>query len=572
MEETVDNGTTRPWHGEYGPDIDAAFPGSRHPNLTALVRSAARAWGERPAFSMCLDNGLGATLDFASVDRLSDRFAAYLEHELGIEPGARVAIQTPNALGYPVCAFGVLKAGAVLVNVNPLYTAPEMRSQLSDSGARVLVIADLFADKLEEGLSGTDVRHVVTLSLADFFPALTGTLVRTVLRYVKRLVPRPTAPVTPLSVALQRVAKGPAPTGAGERARSGDVALLQYTGGTTGIAKGAELTHGNLLANIAQIRTVAADALRPGEDVVLTALPLYHIFAFTFNLLTFHDCGCHNVLCPSPRPPSNLKRAFAKYPITKFSGVNALFQGLLREDWFQADPPRSIDLTIAGGTALNPQIAEQWRSLVGSPICEGYGLSETSPVVCVNPPAGEVRVGTIGVPLPGTDVRLLDEFGQPVADGEAGELAVRGPQVMRGYWQRPGETRAVMADGWFRTGDVARTDERGYFRIVDRRKDMIDVNGFNVYPNEVEACLDNHPDIEESAVIGRRNDDGSERVCAFVVTRNLDLAAEDVIAWARRSLTAYKVPREIIFRDELPKTPVGKILRKDLRADTGAGR
>ncbi len=558
-----------PWLREYGPGVDPDFQPLPDHNLADLVRRCAREHGTRPAFTICLDNGLDASVDFDRVDRESDRFAAYLRYRLGIQPGERVAVQTPNCLSYPVCAFGVFKAGAVLVNVNPLYTAPEMNRQLLDSGARALVIIDMFTDKLTEALQGTNVEHVVTLSVADLFPAAKGLLVKTVLRYVKRLVPTPPRAVTPLTKApaegdgdVQRLLAD-----AGTQRAPDDTAALQYTGGTTGAAKGADLTHANLLANVSQILAIAGPVLRQRDDVVLTALPLYHIFAFTFNLLTFYATGCRNVLCPSPRPPSNLRKAFEKYPITKFSAVNALFNGLLREDWFRANPPRSIDLSIAGGTALHTRVAEEWRKVVGSTICEGYGLSETSPVVSVNPPAGEVRLGTIGVPVPGTRVRLVDDAGHDTAPGEPGELAVQGPQIMRGYWNRPQETRDAMPDGWFLTGDIACIDERGYLRIVDRKKDMIDVSGFNVYPNEVEDCLTKHPGIDEAAVIGVRQPDGVERVRAYVVSRDPELTEEDIIAWARKSLTGYKVPREIVFRDELPKSPVGKILRKDLRDD-----
>jgi long-chain acyl-CoA synthetase len=562
-----------PWLTEYGPGVDPEFRPLDAPNLAELVRRCSQQHARLPAFTLCLDSGLDASIDFQRVDRESDRFAAYLRYRLGVRPGDRVAVQTPNCLSYPVCAFGVFKAGAVLVNVNPLYTAPEMQRQLRDSGARVLVIIDMFTDKLADALPQTAVEHVVTLSVADFFPAPKALLVRAVLRYVKRLVPKPRQAVTPLRAALAAGSADVPRLLADQEIRRApeDTAALQYTGGTTGAAKGAELTHANLLANLSQILAIAGPRLRPREDIVLTALPLYHIFAFTFNLLTFYTTGCRNVLCPSPRPPSNLRKAFEKYPITKFSAVNALFNGLLREDWFRARPPRTIDLSIAGGTALHTRVAEEWQSVVGTPICEGYGLSETSPVVAVNPPAGEVRLGTIGVPVPGTEVKLVDDEGAEVAPGEPGELAVRGPQVMRGYWQRPEETRSAMPDGWFLTGDIACVDARGYLRIVDRKKDMIDVNGFNVYPNEIEDCLASHPDIDEAAVIGIRQPDGGEQVRAYVVSHNPELGADDVIAWARKSLTNYKVPKDIVFRDELPKSPVGKILRKDLREDAGRG-
>ncbi|PWG61158.1 long-chain-fatty-acid--CoA ligase [Spiribacter halobius] len=541
---------------------DEPFRPRAEASLDELVRGTAQRYSRAPAFSVCLDNGLTGTLDFATVDRLADAFAAWLQHDAGIRPGDRVAVQTPNCLGYPVAAFGILRAGAVLVNVNPLYTAPEMRHQLTDAGARVLVIIDLFADKLAEALEGTAVERVVTLGIADLMPPPRRWLVHAVLRHVRRERPPQPAGAAPFRQALRRGARYPLQT---VSLTPQDLALLQYTGGTTGVARGAALTHGNLLANLAQVDTVAGPAIRRGEDVVLTALPLYHIFAFTFNLLVFFAAGCHNVLCPSPRPPSKLRRAFERFAVTKFSGVNALFQGLLREPWFRASPPTSIDLSIAGGTALHPQVATEWHSLVGSPICEGYGLSETSPVVTVNPPRGEVRLGTIGLPLPGTEVRLVGDDGTEAAPGRPGELLVRGPQVMQGYWQRPQETAQALEDGWLHTGDIAVLDERGYLRIVDRRKDMIDVSGFNVFPAEVENVLLTHPRVLEAAVVGQPAMEGGEQVVAYIVADGNDLEPDALREWCRHSLTAYKVPRRIQFLPELPKTPVGKVLRRALR-------
>ncbi|WP_435104504.1 AMP-binding protein [Arhodomonas sp. AD133] len=564
----------QPWRNEYGEGVPTTFQPLPDANLAGLVRRSAREHGNATAFTVCLDNGMSADLSYDEVDQASDAFAAWLRDEAGIRDGDRVALQTPNCLAFPVCAFGIFKAAAVLVNVNPLYTAHEMNHQLRDSGARVLVIIDMFADKLTEALTQTGVERVVTLSVADFFPWVKGTLVRTVLKHLRREIPTPPMTVTPLAEAVARGRRsGRALRLAGDPARSSDdTAVLQYTGGTTGVAKGAELTHGNLMANVSQILALAGPVLNPGRDVVLTALPLYHIFAFTFNMMAFYATGCRNILCPSPRPPSNLRKAFERFEVTKFSAVNALFQGLLREEWFRARPPRSIDMSISGGTALHRSVAEEWRQVVGSPICEGYGLSETSPVVSVNPPAGEVRLGTIGIPVPGTEIRLVDEEDNDVAPGEAGELAVRGPQVMRGYWNRPEETAEAMRGGWFHTGDVARMDERGYLAIVDRKKDMIDVSGFNVYPNEVEDVLNTHPDVNEVAVVGIADAEGNERVRAYVVSRDPALTEEAVIEWARRELTGYKVPKEVIFREELPKSPVGKILRKDLRREAAGSQ
>ena len=561
---------SRPWLAHYAPDVAGELQPLADASLVEVIQRVCREHAARTAFTICLDNGLHASLTYAEVERLSDAFAAYLASELGLEPGERVAVQMPNCLAYPVAAFGILKAGLVLVNFNPLYTAREMQSQLRDSGARTLVLIDLFGDKLADALEGTEVRHVVLAGVAEGFPWLKRTLIRTVLR-LKKQVPAPTANAGTFTDALTRggdLLAGQAYTNA--PAAPDDLAVLQYTGGTTGVAKGAMLSHANLLANMAQIQQIAGPVIRPGQETILTALPLYHIFAFSFNMMTFFLNGCHNILCPSPRPPSNLRKAFEKFPVTKFSGVNVLFHALCREEWFRSNPPR-IDLTISGGTALHESVAEEWKALVGSELCEGYGLSETSPVVAVNQPTGRIVLGSIGLPVPGTDVRILDDQGQPVPAGEPGELAVRGPQVFTGYWNRPEESEQSLRDGYFLTGDVATMDEDGFLRIVDRKKDMIDVSGFNVYPNEVEEVLDSHPDVSEVAVIGVPAEGGGEVVRAYVVRGNDGLTEQALIAYAREHLTSYKVPKEVVFRDELPKTPVGKILRKDLKADAAGG-
>ncbi|RFA31017.1 long-chain-fatty-acid--CoA ligase [Alkalilimnicola ehrlichii] len=557
---------SKPWTKEYG--VDAEFKLLPYKNLPELIRQVSQEYADNPAFSICLDNGLHAGLSFREVDELSDQFMAYLRAELGLQDGERVAIQMPNCLSYPITAFGILKANGVVVNVNPLYTASEMNKQLVDSGAKTLVIIDMFADKLNDALQGTEVRNIVTVSVANFFPTVKRTLIKTVLK-LKKQIPKCEKPATDLADALA-IGKKHLNAGKGKVSDNGNhdsLAALQYTGGTTGVAKGAELTHGNLLANIAQIDYINDDRTRPGKETVLTALPLYHIFAFTFNMLFFYRWGAHNVLSPSPRPVTNLKPCFEKFDITKFSGVNILFKGLLGEDWFRNNPPANLDITISGGTALHSAVAEEWKKVVGSEIFEGYGLSETSPVLACNPPKGEARTGTIGVPVPGTDVRIVDENDNPVPQGESGELIARGPQVMRGYANKPDENASALRGGWFRTGDVAVMDERGYFRIVDRKKDMIDVSGFNVFPNEVEDALSKHQDVVEVAVIGVPNDSGSETVRAYVTSSNPNLTAEEVIEFARQHLTAYKVPKEVVFKDELPKTPVGKILRKELRKE-----
>jgi len=558
---------SRPWKDEYGPGVSSEMVDLPYKNMSEMVHHACVEYAGKTAFTICLDNGMSASLKYHEVDALSDQFAAYLRHELKLDADDRVAIQLPNCLSYPVAAFGILKAGCVLVNVNPLYTAAEMNHQLKDSGAKVLVIIDMFADKLAQALQGTQVEKVLLVSIAEFFPILKGALIKTVLK-LKKQIPEPTRPGESFANALAIGKRLVSANGTAriERTRD-DLAVLQYTGGTTGVAKGAMLTHGNILANLAQTVTMTGSALRPGEEVVLTPLPLYHIFAFTFNLLTFFHAGGHNILIPSPRPVSNLRKAFEKFQITRMSGVNILFAGLLKEDWFRQNPPRHLDLAVSGGTALAAATAEEWQKVVGGKIIEGYGLSETSPALCVNPTMGENRIGTIGIPYPSTEIRIVDENDNPVPPGEAGELVARGPQVFKGYLNRPDETEKALRGGWFHTGDIATMDERGYFRIVDRKKDMIDVSGFNVFPNEVEDCIARIPSITEVAVIGVPQPTGGERVRAYVVSTDPKLTEEDVIKHCRELLTAYKVPKEVIFRQELPKTPVGKILRKDLREE-----
>jgi long-chain acyl-CoA synthetase len=532
-----------------------------------MVRHASREYADRVAFTQVMPNGMNGRLRYREVDRHSDHFAAYLREVLGLRPGDRVAVQMPNCLAYPVVAFGVLKAGCVLVNTNPLYTAPEMVHQFNDAGARVLVIVDLFADRLRDALPRTGIETVVTVRVTEFFPALVAGIIRGVQRYWNRDLPPVQVPHTPFSQAL--AAGRAAPQGGVEGYTAADgpgtLAALQYTGGTTGVSKGAMLTHGNLLANTEQVLAAAGDFLRPGRETVLTALPLYHIFAFTANLLVFYRSGGHDVLVPSPRPPSNLKRAFENYPITWMTGVNTLFQALLNESWFTEYPPRHLRAAISGGMALHESVGRRWQEVTGTPVAEGYGLTETSPVLTVNR-LERLKHGSMGLPAAGTEIRLLDDEGRPVPAGTPGELAARGPQVMPGYWNRPEETARVLSpDGWLRTGDVAVRDEEGFFRIVDRKKDMILVSGFNVYPNEVEEVLTSHPAIREAAVVGVPDEHSGEAVRAYVAASDPALTADEVIRHCRASLAAYKVPRQVEFRDDLPKSPVGKILRRELR-------
>jgi long-chain acyl-CoA synthetase len=560
----------RPWTRFYHPLTAPDVESSRWPHLAAAVREAAATYSDRTAFTLSLPNGSQGGLTFSEVDRLSDQFAVYLREVAGFKAGDRIALQMPNCLAYPIAVFGTLKAGLVMVNTNPLYTVPEMVHQFADSGAVGLVVIDLFATKVQEALPKTSIKTVVIVSIADLLPALRRLLVRAVQKYVKKMVPPiPFAHTTFTNALAQgagRITSGADPLVYASSLNANSIAALQYTGGTTGVAKGAVLTHGNLGANIVQSLEMWKPLLRFGEEVILTVLPLYHIFAFTANLMLFFISGGRNVLVPSPRPLSNLKLPMTAEPITWFTGVNTLFAGLMHEPWFQQQPAWKLRGTIAGGMALAPVIGDRWEEMTRTPIFQGYGLTETSPVATLNPFHRSKRA-SIGVPLPGTDVRLVGESGADVPHGEPGELWIKGPQVMEGYWQRPDESARALHDGWLASGDVATIDDDGYVFIVDRKKDMILVSGFNVYPNEVEAVLATHSSVGDVAVVGVPDDECGEIVVAYVVRKDPALTAETLRAHCQQSLTQYKVPKRFVFRNDLPKSPVGKVLRKDLRDD-----
>ena len=567
---------TRLWTRFYAAGTAADLPPLAQDHIARFARAHAIIHAARPAFSTVLPGGQSGTLSYAKLDRASDYFAAYLRDELKLRAGDRVAIQLPNCLAYPVAALGVFKAGCVLVNTNPLYTAAEMAYQFKDSQAKALVVLDLFTDRLAQGLAGTAVEHVVLASLTEGFRPLTGALVRFVLKYIQHKVPPCPVAFTPLRGALRlgrtRLADGGAETLQGYLAGQGadTLAALQYTGGTTGVSKGAMLSHGNLLSNVEQAYAFCCHRIIPQQELVLAPLPLYHVFAFTVNFLTFYRTGAHSLLIPSPRPVSNLKAAFAKFDITWMTGVNTLYAALLGEKWFAARPPGKLKVAIAGGAALQSAVAERWRLALGEAPTEGYGLTEASPVVCFNP-LGQGRPGCIGVPLPGTDVKLIKEDGHAAGPGEAGELCVKGPQVMQGYWGRPEDSAQVIRDGWLHTGDVAVMEHEGFLRIVDRLKDVVVVSGFKVFPNEVEDVLAKLVGVDQAAVVGAPDGEHGEQVVAFVVpTRGASLTVAGVREHCRQSLTNYKVPKLVVFKTDLPKTNIGKILRKDLRAEAAA--
>ena len=558
----------RPWLAHYPSDVDPVLAPISFPHVPALVREASATYASTKAFTQVMPNGMNGSLTFRQVDALSDAFAAYLREVVGLAPGDRVAVQMPNCLSYPIVAFGVMKAGLVLVNTNPLYTAPEMVHQFTDSGAKALVIIDMFADRLPEVLPQTAIETVVTVKIAEFFPPVVAGVIRMVQKIWNRSLPKITVPHTSLQTALNqgRDRLSEAQLDAYLSGITSDsLAALQYTGGTTGVSKGAMLSHGNLVANTIQMIQMNGEYIRPGKEIVMTALPLYHIFAFTVNLLGFFHVGARNILIPTPRPPSNLKRAFENYKITWLTGVNTLFKALMIERWFAEAPPKHLRASAAGGMALHESVASRWREMTGTPIVEGYGLTESSPVLSFNPLGGLFKDGSIGIPVPSTDIQCVDDSGKPVPIGEPGELIAKGPQIMLGYWNRPDETSNTLKDGWLYTGDIAQMDADGYFTIVDRKKDLIIVSGFNVFPNEVEEQLASAPGVVEVGVIGVPSEKSGEAVHAFVVAEQPAPSEEELLAFARERLAAYKIPDSITFVEELPKSPIGKILRRELR-------
>ena len=529
-------------------------------SINDVFAASVTRFAERPAFSC-----MGRTLSYRELDRLSADFAAWLQHETDLAPGDRIAIQLPNVLQFPVAVFGALRAGLVVVNTNPLYTEREMRHQFTDSGARAIVILANMAAKLESILADTGIRHVVVTQLGDLHGFPRRPLINLAVRHVKKLVPRYHLPdALRFRDVLGRGARQSHRAVACQR---DDIAALQYTGGTTGTAKGTMLTHGNLVANMLQARAVISDVLGEGCETVIAPLPVYHIYTFTVNCLFMMETGNHSVLIPNPRDIAGFVRTLKSQPFTGFVGLNTLFNALCQREDFRALDFSELKLTISGGMALTRAVAQRWEAVTGCPVAEGYGMTETSPIVSFNPPAA-IQLGTIGKPVPGTAVKVIDPDGASLPRGEPGELCVQGPQVMKGYWNRPEDTaRTLDAQGWVRTGDIAVLQEDGYIRIVDRKKDMIIVSGFNVYPNEIEDVVAGHPEVIEVAAVGVPDDATGEAIKLFVVARGDTLDAETLRTWCKRELTAYKVPRFIEFRDELPKTNVGKVLRRRLRDD-----
>lgn len=549
----------RYWVKSYPPGVPAEIDAGEFSSLVDLFEKSIARFGERPAFY-----NMGRTLSYRELDRLSRDFAAFLQKELGLERGERVAIMMPNLLAYPIALFGALRAGLVVVNVNPLYTRRELAAQLEDSGATVIVALENLAHVVGEALPGTAVKHVVISRVGDLLPFPKSALVNFVVRHVKKMVPRYRieTPIPFPRALAEGARREPEPVTLGRD----DLAFLQYTGGTTGTAKGAMLTHGNMVANTLQAFGMLGPVLKEGEEIVVTALPLYHIFALTANCLLFVKLGGLNHLITNPRDMPAFVGELKRRPFTCMTGVNTLFNGLLNTPGFSEVDFSRLKLVVAGGMALQRSVAERWKAATGKAILEGYGLTEASPIVCANAYDVEEFTASIGLPVPSTQCSIQDDAGNLLPAGEVGELCVQGPQVMRGYWNRPEETaRVITSDGWLRTGDMASMNEQGFVRIVDRKKDMINVSGFNVYPNEVEDVVASHPGVLEVGAIGVPDERSGEAVKVVVVRRDPGLTAEALREHCRKELTGYKVPRHVEFVEELPKSNVGKILRRELR-------
>lgn len=548
----------RVWIKQYGPAVSPDISFDNIVSVSDYLDRTFTKYARQPA-ATCM----GTTLSFGELNSAVLRFASFLQNTLGLRQGDRVAIMLPNVLQFLIAELAVLRCGGVCVNTNPMYTPREMLHQLSDSGACILIVMDMFADKFLEIRNQTKIQHVVITSIADQLPIWKRIPLKIFMR-INKMVPN--YPLKSWSF-NEAIAKSDPSKFFPPKIHPEDVAILQYTGGTTGSSKGAILSHKNILANMLQIHAITKHVLNPGGETVLTALPLYHIFALSVNFLAVLADGYHMILVPKPIPIQNTIDTFRRYKISVMTGVNTLFNALNNSRAFRELAPNSLKVVVAGGMALQDHVNKTFQSITGVPITEGYGLTEASPVTHVNPINASNPVGSIGIPLPSTFAKVVDEFGEERLPGEVGELIVSGPQIMKGYWNQPEESAKVLKDGWLYTGDLARMDERGYFFIVDRKKDLIIVSGFNVYPNEIESVLAQHPKVLEAAVIGIPDKHSGEAVKAFVVARDPSLTVAEIKAYCKENLTGYKCPRTIEFRDSLPKSGVGKILRKDLRSN-----
>ncbi len=553
--------TNHIWLKSYPEGIPENINPDAYSSLVDFLQECTSKYGDLPAFE-----NMGKSVSYQELDRLSTDFAAFLQYNTSLRKGDRVAIQMPNLLQYPIVMMGIIKAGLVVVNTNPLYTAREMEHQFKDSGAKALVILENFACHLEKILSNTNLKTVVVTKIGDQLGGLKGALVNFVVKRIKKMVPAYNIPGAVMY--KEALEKGSAVKMKAVEIKNTDVAFLQYTGGTTGVAKGAVLTHRNIIANMEQISAFLYTGLKDREEVIITALPLYHVYALTVNCLSMMKIGAKNVLITNPRDMPAFMKELKKNPFTVITGVNTLYNGMLNQPEFKKLDFSRLKIVSAGAMAVQKAVAERWKHATGIPIAEGYGLSETSPVLTTNPVDGTGRLGTIGIPVPSTDIVIIDDAGKKVALDVPGEICAKGPQVMKEYWNQPKETAKVFtSDGWFKTGDIGVMDEDGYLRIVDRKKEMINVSGFKVFPNDVENTIASHEKVLEVGAIGVPDERSAEVVKVFIVKKDESLTEEEIIAYCKDNMTAYKVPKYVEFRKELPKSNVGKILRRKLKEE-----
>ncbi len=548
----------RPWLKNYPVGIPANIDATQYETLVDFLKECFAKYSSNYAFEC-----MGVRLTYKDTDQLSTQFAAYL-HSRGLNPGDRIAIMMPNCLQYPIAVFGALKAGLIIVNTNPLYTPREMLLQFNDSGVNSIMIMENFASNLESIIDKTKINTVIVTSVGELLGSIKGTLVNLVVRHVKRMVPKYNLANT---VNFQHALKEGKKFTVKEFSNcSDDVIIHQYTGGTTGISKGAMLTNKNLVANMVQIRTWMQNELVEGKEITLSPLPMYHIFAFTVNCLAMLSYGAHNVLVTNARDINSVIKEFGKNKISLMTGLNTLFNALLNHPSFAAADFSSLKITVGGGMAIQKVVADRWKEVTGCELSEGYGMTESSPLISVNPLNGTGRQNSIGLPVSSTEIRIVNDEGAVLSAGEIGEIQCRGPQVMKGYYNQPGETaKTITSDGWLCTGDIGKMDSDGFIYIVDRKKDMILVSGFNVYPNEIENVVVAHPKVLEAAAVGIPDAKSGEVVKLFVVKKDSSLSKDEIIAYCKENLTGYKIPKEVEFRDDLPKTNVGKILRRELR-------
>ncbi len=548
---------THIWHQHYPSHVPKDIDPDRYSSVIDLLEESFKKYKDHPAFE-----NFGKGMTYGEVDRLSRDFAAYLQNDLGLEKGDRVAIMMPNLLQFPVAMFGVIRAGIVVVNINPLYTAKELEHQLNDSGAETIVIVDNFANTLEKVIKTTPIKNVITTSIGEMQGTVKGFIMNMVVKHVKKMVP---AYSLPSAVSFSgTLKKGANSTYTRPEVVNTELAFLQYTGGTTGFSKGAMLSHRNIIANMEQIYAWTSAEYEDGKEIIITAIPLYHIFALTVNCLSLFKVGGRNILITNPRDIPGFIKELKKHDMTVFTGVNTLFIALMNDPEFMNINFSKLKMSMGGGMAVQDAVARKWEELTGSPLTEAYGLSETSPGLTANPIDGNHRLGTIGIPIPSTVVKLIDDAGNEVPIGEPGEIICKGPQVMSGYWNKEDETKNVFRDGWFTTGDIGIMSEDGFFKIVDRKKEMILVSGFNVFPNEVENAIAEHPKVLEVGCIGVPDERTTEAVKVFIVKKDDSLTAEEIKTHCSDYLTNYKRPKHVEFIDEIPKTNVGKILRRKL--------